>query len=95
MFLAMNNEISLETCMSVTDTYIDCNIFCKEHNKSLFVGILDNAKAFDYANRPQISDNLIDRGCGTNFVRVVANVCMLNHYMLQTSAVANVCMLNH
>ena len=61
-------------CLLPIFTLVVLIIFCKEHGKNLFVGFLDYAKAFDYANRAQLIRDLMDKGCGKAFLRAVYNM---------------------
>ena len=36
----------------------------KRNNKKLYVCFIDYEKAFDFANRPSISNHLMNKGCG-------------------------------
>ena len=67
-------------CLLPIFTLIVLIIFCKEENKNLFVGFLDYEKAFDYANRAQISRNLMDKGCGKHYVRAISEMYVESLY---------------
>ena len=46
----------------------------KSSNKSLFIGIIDYEKAFDYINRADLINNLMEKGAGKRFIQTVTNM---------------------
>ena len=54
--------------------------YSKEKKKDLFVGFMDYEKAFDYANRAGIINDLIKNGCGKNFTKAIGNMMSTSTY---------------
>ena len=55
--------------------------YAKDDKKNLFVMFLDYAKAFDYANRMKIVKDLIEKGCGSQLTRAIANMYIETEYI--------------
>lgn len=54
--------------------------YSKEKKKELFVGFMDYEKAFDFANRAEIINDLIRRGCGKAFTNAISNMMSTSSY---------------
>ena len=65
---------ALQGCLLALFVLIILIVYCKEHGKNLFVGFLDYEKAFDYANRGKIIQDLMDANCGKAFLQAVSNM---------------------
>ena len=48
--------------------------FCEENKRDFFVGFLDFEKAFDFVNSAQLVKDMTTKGCGSQYVKVVANM---------------------
>ena len=48
--------------------------YANETNRGVFVGFLDFEKAYDYVNRAKLLTNLMDDGCGKNYIRALAKM---------------------
>jgi hypothetical protein len=60
--------------------------YSKEKKKELFVGFMDYEKAFDFANRAEIINDLIKKGCGKAFTNAVANMMSTSTYYPKMSS---------
>ena len=57
----------------------------KSLNKSLFIGLLDFAKAFDFMNRPMLMKDLMKKGIGCGFLKNLFNIYEEVNYSPKTS----------
>ena len=55
-------------------------VFCKEHRRNLFVGLLDFEKVFDYVNRAKLLHDLMTTGCGKSYVRAPSKIYVESFY---------------
>ena len=60
-------------------------IFCKENKRNLVVGFLDFEKAFDYVNRAQLLQDLMAKGCGTQYLHALSKMYMESFYVPKVS----------
>ena len=54
-------------------------------NRSLFIGLLDFEKAFDFMNRPKLMKDLMKDGIGSLFLKNLFNMYSIIHYLPKTS----------
>ena len=57
----------------------------KRCGKTLFIGLLDFEKAFDYMNRPRLMKDMMKDGIGSTFLKNLNNMYSEIHYLPKTS----------
>ena len=72
-------------CLLPVFTLVIMVTFCKENKRNLFVGFPDFEKAFDYVNRAQLLQDLMAKGCGTQYLHDLSKIYMESFYVPKAS----------